>query len=516
MQKANEIQNEIKNLTDELLMLSNYYYVYDNPKVSDYEYDMKLRKLEKLESEYPEFKLSYSPTMRVGGEVLSEFESVEHKHKLLSLKDAFSYDELCDFDDKTRKVVDNPEYAVELKIDGLSVSLEYEKGIFVRGATRGNGEIGEDVTNNLKTVKSLPMKLNKEVDIIVRGEVFMPIKSFDKLNEECIKSNKPTFANPRNAAAGSLRQLDSSICAQRNLDIFVFNVQNENDFNFKTHKESLDYLKDLGFVVSPFYNVYNSISKAFGEVERFNEIRDKLGFDIDGAVLKVNSFTHRKMLGETVKFPKWAIAYKYPPEIKETLLKDIVINVGRTGVLTPNAVLEPVRLAKTTVSRATLHNKNFISDLDIRIGDTVFVQKAGDIIPEIVGVNKDKRQNNLPKFEMPEFCPACKSEVVVDESGAAVRCINVDCPAQISRNIIHFASKPAMDIDGLGPAVVNQLIDEGLIKNVADLYKLKAEKLENLERFGNLSANNLINAIENSKKNELDRLIFALGIRNIG
>lgn len=509
-------KEEIEHLTTELNAHIHRYYVEDAPIISDYEYDMMMRRLKELEAEYPALRSPISPTQRVGGAVAEQFEPFAHEVPLLSLQDAFSYDELLDFEQRVKKTCPDAEYVVELKIDGLSVALTYEKGIFVRGATRGDGAVGEDVTTNLKTIGSIPMQLNQPVDIIVRGEVFMPRKSFEKLNARCEEQGKKTFANPRNAAAGSLRQLDSKVTAERNLDIFVFNVQKGEPATVKTHAESLDYLRSLGFKVSPFYNKFKDITESFAEVERFNEIRDTLGFDIDGAVIKVDRFEDRLLLGETVKVPKWAVAYKYPPEQKPTLLKNIFIQVGRTGVLTPNADLEPVSLAGTTVSKATLHNQNYIRDLDIRIGDTVIVQKAGDIIPEVVRVDSTKRPKDAKVFEMPKVCPVCGGELAVDESGIAVRCITEDCAAKVQRQFEHFASKAAMDIEGLGPAIIEQLLEEDLIATIDDLYLLKAENLAALEGFGEKSAENLLNSLEHSKSASLDRVLYALGIRNIG
>ncbi len=509
------IQKNIKELTEALLYHSNKYYNDDQPEISDYEYDMLLRKLRSLEDEYPQFALADSPTKRVGGKAVGGFKEIRHEVPLMSLLDAFSFAELEEFEQRISKEISNVQYAVELKIDGLSVALEYQQGVFVRGATRGDGEVGEDVTDNLRTIKDIPKILKEPIDIVVRGEVYMPRKSFDLLNQQCEREGKALFANPRNAAAGSLRQLNSSVTASRNLSIFVFNVQ-KGAKTFSTHSESLDYLKYLGFPVSPFYSVFSSMTKAFAEVERFSDMRDSLAFDIDGAVIKVNDFEQRDILGQTSKFPKWAIAYKYPPEQKETTLKDIIIQVGRTGVLTPNAVLEPVQIAGTTVSRATLNNQNFIRDLDIRIGDRVIVQKAGDIIPEIVRVNFSSRNGNEQQFEMPDICPVCKQPVSHDENGITVRCENLDCPAQRFRSILHFASKDAMDIEGLGPAVIQQLMDEGLIEDVADLYELKFDDLLGLDRFGEKSAINLLESISKSKSAGLARVIYALGIRNIG
>lgn len=511
-----QAKKEIQFLTDQLNEHIYRYYVEDDPSISDYEYDMMMRKLSALEEEFPELKSPVSPTQRVGGAVAEKFESYRHEVPLLSLQDAFSYEELLAFDERVKKECPGAQYAVELKIDGLSVALTYEKGIFVRGATRGDGVIGEDVTTNLKTIGSIPMHLKKPVDITVRGEVFMPRKSFDQLNAECARNGRKTFANPRNAAAGSLRQLDSKITAERKLDVFIFNVQKIDGTMPSGHAASLDFLKDLGFKVSPFYNRFADITEAFAEVERFNEIRDTLGFDIDGAVLKVDDFSDRAILGETVKVPKWAVAYKYPPEQKETLLRDITIQVGRTGVLTPNAELVPVQLAGTTVSRATLHNRNFIRDLDIRVGDTVIVQKAGDIIPEVVRVILSKRPKESVPFTMPNTCPVCDGDLAVDESGVALRCTNEQCPAKIRRQLEHFASKAAMDIDGLGPAIVDQLIENKLVEKPDDLYCLTKEQLSALEGFGEKSAENLLAALERSKEAPLDRVLFALGIRNIG
>lgn len=509
-------EKRIAELVDTLNYHSKKYYVYDSPEISDYEYDMLMRELKTLEENHPELKLSHSPTQRVGDVPLSYFEEVEHEVPLKSLQDVFSFGELVEFDERVKKSVGDTEYVVELKIDGLSVALEYKNGIFFRGLTRGNGIVGEDVTSNIRTISSVPLKLEKEIDITVRGEVFMPRASFEALNKKQEVEEKQLFANPRNAAAGSLRQLDSSVTASRNLDIFIFNIQKCDSYNFETHSQSLDFLKSLGFKVSPYYNVYNSISSAFNEIERFDEIRDSLGFDIDGAVVKVNSLADRQKLGETVKVPRWAAAYKYPPEQKPTVLKDIVIQVGRTGVLTPNALFSPVVLAGTTVTKATLHNRNFIKDLDIMIGDTVIVQKAGEIIPEVVRVDKSKRTGTEISFVMPDRCPVCETEVVVDPSGAAVRCPNDLCPAKVHRKIIHYASKEAMNIEGLGPSIIEQLIDNHLISDVADLYNLKKEQFLTLDGFADVSAIKTINSIQNSKTAGLDRLLFGLGIRNIG
>lgn len=509
-------KNRIAELVDILNYHSKKYYVYDSPEITDYEYDMLMRELKTLEESFPELKLAHSPTQRVGDVPLSSFIEVEHEVPLKSLQDVFSFGELVEFDERVKKSVGDIQYVVELKIDGLSVALEYKNGVFFRGLTRGSGFVGEDVTSNIKTISSVPLKLEKEIDITVRGEVFMPKASFESLNKKQESEGKPLFANPRNAAAGSLRQLDSSVTSSRNLDIFIFNIQKCDSYNFETHSQSLDFLKSLGFKVSPYYNVFNSISSAFNEIERFDAIRDTLGFDIDGAVVKVNELSARQKLGETVKVPRWAAAYKYPPEQKPTVLKDIVIQVGRTGVLTPNAVFSPVVLAGTTVTKATLHNRNFIKDLDIMIGDTVIVQKAGEIIPEVVRVDKSKRTGNEILFVMPDKCPVCKTEVVVDPSGAAVRCPNDLCPAKVHRKIIHYASKEAMNIEGLGTSTIEQLIDNQLISDVADLYVLEKNQLLTLDGFAEVSAIKTINSIQNSKSAGLDRLLFGLGIRNIG
>ncbi len=511
-----QIKKEIEQLVDELNYHSHKYYVEDSPVISDYDYDMKLRHLKQLEEDFPEFKLEYSPTQRVGGEAVNTFDTVVHEVPLKSLQDVFSYSELEEFDSRVKKIDNNAEYVVELKIDGLSVSLEYKGGILVRGSTRGNGTEGEDVTANIKTVGGVPLKLNEAIDITVRGEVFMPHKSFEKLNKERERDGEQLFANPRNAAAGSLRQLESSVTAKRKLDIFVFNIQKCDSREFTTHSESLDFLSKLGFKVSPYYNCFSTVSSVFVEIEKFDKIRKELDFDIDGAVIKVNNLALRDEIGETTKFPKWAVAYKYPPEQKPTVLRDIVISVGRTGVLTPNAVFDTVRLAGTSVSRATLHNRCFINDLDIRIGDTVIVQKAGEIIPEIVRVDKTKRDGSEKEYIMPSKCPECDADVVADESGIMVRCPNPLCEAKTFRKIVHFVSKEAMDIEGLGPSVVDQLIKAELITDAADLYKLKENDLIGLEGFADISALKLIAAIDNSKEAGLDRLVNALGIKNIG
>lgn len=512
------MEEKIKNLTEKLRYYSKKYYVDDDPEITDYEYDMLLRELTELEAKYPQFKQINSPTERVGGEALKEFDKVTHSVKMESLQDAFSVEELLAFDNRVKSIFPDAEYVVEYKIDGLSVSLEYRNGIFIKGATRGDGNIGEDITANLKTIKEIPLTINTSIPyLLVRGEVYMPKKSFLSLNEKREKENLPLFANPRNAAAGSLRQLDSKITAERKLGIFIFNIQESYGFDYNSsHKKGLEELKNLGFKVSPETRIFSNIEEAVEEIDRLGAKRKELPFDIDGAVIKVDNIEQRKKLGSTTKVPKWAIAFKYPPEQQETQIKDIKINVGRTGALTPLAILEPVMIAGSTVSKATLHNIDYIRQKDIRIGDFVYIQKAGDIIPEVIKVNFDKRHSDSVAFEMPEKCPACGEKVYKDEDGPFIRCINSECPAQIIRNIIHFVSKNAMDIDGLGEAQIERLSELGIIKIVSDLYDLKAEDLQNLDRFADKSISNLLNAIEKSKTRNLDRLIYALGIREVG
>lgn len=512
-----DIKKKIKALTDKLLEYSEKYYTYDSPEITDFEYDRLSRELSELEKQYPMYALPYSPTQRVGGQILQGFEEVVHEVEMESLQDAFSYEELEAFDKRVKNVFPDAEYVTELKIDGLSVSLTYENGILTRAATRGDGKIGENVTANIKTITSVPLKLSCPVKkLIVRGEVYMPRKAFEKLNEQRDMEGEQPFANPRNAAAGSLRQLDSSVTASRNLDIFIFNLQKCEDKNFSTHSETLDFLKTLGFRVSPYYNRFKTIHDAFEEISRLGQLRDTLSFDTDGAVIKTNDLLMREKLGKTTKFPKWAIAYKYPPEQKETEILGIQVNVGRTGVLTPLAVLNPVFCAGSTISKATLHNKDFIAERDIRIGDTVIIQKAGDIIPEVVKTIKEKRPSSTKKFEMPSVCPACGEQVVPDEDSPVLRCINSECPAQLLKNIIHFAERDAMNIDGLGEGIISRFSEEGLISSAADLYRLKKADISNLERFGEKSADNLLVSIENSKKQNLNNLIYALGIRQVG
>ncbi len=500
-----------------LLTEANYeYYVLDNPTIPDFEYDRSLRELEELEKQYPEFALPDSPTQRVGGQAVSEFQKVTHPVPLMSLQDVFSAEELTEFLD--RVLLDHPEteFSVEPKVDGLSVALEYVDGVFLRGATRGDGNVGEDVTENLKTIHAIPMKLeNAPSRLIVRGEVFMPKKSFEQLNARQEAEGKPLFANPRNAAAGSLRQLDPKIAASRKLDILVFNVQLAEGVSFETHSQSLEYLRKLKFKVIPAKILSRPVD-VIAEVTRINEEREKLTCDIDGAVIKVNSLSLREKLGQTVKFPKWAVAYKYPPEIKPTVVEDIVVQVGRTGVLTPKAVVQPVRLAGTTVTNATLHNQDFISERDIRIGDTVLIRKAGEIIPEILEVDLSKRPADAVAYRLPAFCPVCGAPTVKDEDGAFLRCTGAECPAQLSRNISHFVSRDAMDIDGLGTAIVETLIERGMIKSPADIYYLTLEELKSLWQKGGKAAEKLLASIEKSKQQDLGRLIYALGIRQVG
>ncbi|MBR5295714.1 MAG: NAD-dependent DNA ligase LigA [Clostridia bacterium] len=514
--EQSSLQNEILSLRETLNRLSYEYYVLDQPTVSDYEYDMLYKKLEKLEREHPEFSDPLSPTCRVGGAVLEKFEKYEHLVPLKSLSNVFSKEELFDFLDGIRKNVKDPLFAVEYKIDGLSVALEYKDGKFFRGATRGNGLVGEDVTENLKTIPSIPLILKEKVEhLIVRGEVFLPKKSFERLNEERELLGETLFANPRNAAAGSLRQLSSAVCAKRGLDILIFNIQTVSGKSFSSHKESLNWLSEIGFKVSPF-KILEENEAIFEEITKRGENRENLSFDIDGAVVKTNDFHQREELGELPHAPKWAIAYKYPPEEKATELLGITLQVGRTGVLTPTAELSPVRLAGTTVSRATLHNEDFIREKDIRIGDFVIVRKAGEIIPEVLKVQMEKRKEDSTPFLFPDTCPSCGEKVFRDEDAAAIRCTNASCPAQLERNIIHFASKGAMNIEGMGPAVVKAFLEEGIIENLSDLYTFDGQRAALIEGLGEKSIEKLKVSIENSKKLCLSRLIYALGIRNIG
>ena len=501
----------------ELLREANYrYYVLDDPTMPDFEYDRLLRELEDLEKANPELLLPDSPTQRVGGAAISAFEKYQHPVPLMSLQDVFSLEELNEFLEKILLAESDTAFSVEPKIDGLSVALEYVNGKFLRGATRGDGNVGEDVTENLKTIRSIPMTIeNAPPRLIVRGEVYMPKKSFEKLNARQEAEGKPLFANPRNAAAGSLRQLDPKICAQRGLDIFIFNIQLCEGREFRTHGETLEYLKELRLKVIP-YKKLRSVQEIDEYVLSINENRADLPCDIDGAVIKVNDLAQRERLGATAKFPRWAAAYKYPPEIKETVVEDIVIQVGRTGVLTPKAVVRPVRLAGTTVTNATLHNQDFITERDIRIGDTVRIRKAGEIIPEILDVIKDKRPADAVPYRLPCSCPVCGAKVERDEDGAFMRCTGAACAAQLSRNIAHFVSRDAMDIEGLGGAIVDALIEKGLVKTPADIYYLTLEDIRSLWKSGSTAAKKLLAAIESSKQQDVSRLIYALGIRQVG
>ncbi len=511
---------EVKQRMDELVKIlneANYrYYVLDDPKMLDFEYDRLLRELEVLERDNPSLARQDSPTKRVGGEALSKFEKVTHPVPLMSLQDVFSIEELDDFLEKIQNSFPDVEFTVEPKIDGLSVALEYENGVFVRGATRGDGVVGEDVTENLKTIRSIPMVIpDAPSRLIVRGEVYMPKKSFEKLNQRQEEEGKPLFANPRNAAAGSLRQLDPKIAAKRGLDILVFNVQLAEGIAFTSHAESLAYLQKLQFKVVP-WSVHSSADAVNAQVMAINENRQELACDIDGAVIKVNALALRQELGNTAKFPRWAAAYKYPPEIKPTVIESIVVQVGRTGVLTPKAVVRPVRLAGTTVTNATLHNQDFISERDIRIGDTVNIRKAGEIIPEILDVDFTKRPEGTVPYTLPAHCPVCGAATQRDEEGAFLRCTGVECPAQLSRNIAHFVSRDAMDIEGLGSAIVDALIEKNLIKSPADIYYLTIDDVKLLWQNGELAASKLLEAIEASKEQDISRLIYALGIRLVG
>lgn len=509
-----EIEKKINDLRSILQYHSNRYYNDDEPEIEDYEYDMMMRELKQLEEEHPEFDSVDSPTKRVGGKADNSFESVVHTVRMESLQDAFSKQEIFDFDKRVQEAVNSPSYVVEPKIDGLSVSLEYVNGVFTRGSTRGDGNVGEDVSGNLRVIHNIPLKLNKAIPFIeVRGEVYMPKKSFEKVVDRQLINDEKPFKNPRNAAAGSLRQKDSAVTATRGLDIFIFNIQQIDGVELTSHKQSLDFLKELGFNTVPFYEKVNNIDDAFDFVDKIGEMRGDLEFDIDGAVIKVDDFSSREELGSTAKYPKWAVAFKYPPEEKQTKLVDIEIAVGRTGVLTPTAVLEPVHLAGTTVSRATLHNQDFIAEKGINIGDIITVRKAGDIIPEVLCLNE---KNSDGIFKFPTVCPSCGQGVVRENDESAIRCINPECPAQLLRNLIHFCSRDAMDIEGLGPNVIESFVDAGLVNSVVDIYKLEKEQIVNLEGFQDKGATNIINSIAKSKQNDLYKLVFALGIRHIG
>ena len=513
-------KKRIEELRKQVEYHAKKYYDDDNPEISDFEYDMLMLELRNLENKYPEFISNDSLTQKVGGTTKEGFSKVTHIVPLQSLQDVFDFESIHSFDEKMKKSAEDNNkqlsYVVETKIDGLSVSLEYEKGKFVRGATRGNGLIGEDITQNLKTIKNIPMELKEPVDIIVRGEVFIGSKEFEELNSKRELEDEPLFANARNAAAGSLRQLDSNITAQRPLDIYIFNVQKSEDINFKSHYESLLYLEKLGFNVNPVKILCNNVNEVISAIEKIGQDRQNLSFGIDGAVVKVDDLELRSIIGQTAKVPKWAIAYKYPPEKKETILKDIICQVGRTGVITPLAILEPVVVAGSTISKTTLHNEDFIKEKDIKIGDHIYIQKAGDVIPEVVEVIKEKRTGKELEFEMPQICPVCGAPVVREDGEAATRCIGIECPARTLRNIVHFASREAMNIDGLGEAIIEQLLQNKLIENISDIYYLKLEDIASLKKDGKKFAQNLIDAINASKQNDLDKLICGLGIRNVG
>lgn len=513
-----KIEKRLKELKELIEYHANKYYNEDAPEISDFEYDMLMLELKNIEKEHPELITSDSPTQVIvaKGKADTHFTEVTHEVPLQSLQDVFNIGDVNDFVNRIEKTVSNPEYVVEAKIDGLSVALEYINGVFVRGATRGNGLVGEDVTLNLATIKNIPKTLPERVTVTVRGEVFLPKEKFEKINEEREVLGEKLFANPRNAAAGSLRQLDPNVTAERGLDIFIFNMQKIENKEITSHYESLQYLKQLGFNVSLYTTKCNNIEEILKEIERIGNERGEIPFDIDGAVIKVDSLAQREEIGVTTKTPKWAVAYKYPPEKKETILEDIVIQVGRTGALTPVAILKPVRVAGSLISKTTLHNEDFIKDKDIRVGDSVLIQKAGDVIPEVVEVIKEKRNGTEKEFEMPKTCPICGSETVREDGEAVTRCTGIECPAMLFRSLVHFTSRDAMNIEGLGPAVVEQLLDAKLITNIADIYTLTLEDILTLERMGEKSANNLINAINKSKQNSLDRLLNSFGIRHVG
>lgn len=510
-----DAEKKIRELSELIRKYSDQYYLYDDPEISDYEFDMLMQELKALENSYPDLILPASPTQRVGGYAMNTFEKVPHTVQMASLQDVFSYEEVRDFLEKCSAELDSPEYSVEPKIDGLSVSVEYINGELVRASTRGDGFVGEDVTANIKTILSVPQRLKKAPEFLeVRGEVYMPLSSFEELIRQQELNGEAPFKNPRNAAAGSLRQKDSRVTAKRRLDMFVFNVQQARGIEFSTHTESLDYLKSLGFAAVPGYKICKTYNDIESEIKRIGDSRAEFSFDIDGAVVKVNSLAQRAIMGETAKTPKWAVAYKYPPEEKETILLDIEVNVGRTGAITPVAVFEPIILAGTSVSRAVLHNQSFIDEKDIRIGDRIVVRKAGEIIPEVL--RSVSHAEESVSFKLPELCPVCGTPSVRDEGESVLRCPNGQCPAQLLKSLIHFASRNAMNIDGLGEANMELLVEKGLVQSPADLYHLKKEQLSVLEGFGEVSAEKLIKAIETSKNAELDRLVFALGIRNIG
>ncbi|MGI6113361.1 MAG: NAD-dependent DNA ligase LigA [Mahellales bacterium] len=515
--KDSHVEKRLKELKDRIRYHNYRYYVLDDPEIEDYEYDQLMKELLDIEGRFPELVTPDSPSQRVGGQPLKEFKAVTHTAPMLSLNNAFDEGDLRDFDRRVRSAVDGPvEYILEYKIDGLSVSLIYKDGVLVRGATRGDGYVGEDITSNIRTIKSVPLKLQHPYSLEVRGEVFIPKAAFDKLNEDRRDNDLPLFANARNAAAGSLRQLDPRVTAKRPLDIFLFNLQSIEGITFDTHLESLEFLQGIGFKISPYRRLCKSIEEAIEQCYIWSDKRHELAYDIDGLVLKVNSFEHRNSLSATSKSPRWALAYKFPPELKTTVIKNIIVQVGRTGALTPTAILEPIRIAGSIVGRATLHNQDYIDQKDIRIGDRVVIRKAGDIIPEVVEVIKDKRKGDERPYKIPDKCPVCGSDSIRLDGEAVIRCTGIACPAQLKRRIIHFVSRDAMDIEGMGPAVVNQLIDRGLIKDPADLYYLTKDQLMNLERMGEKSSDNLLAAIEGSKGMPLSKLIYALGIRYVG
>ena len=512
------IEKKYNELKDKINYYASKYYNDDEPEISDFEYDMLMVELRNIEKEHPELIAKDSPTQVIvaTGKVNEKFSEVVHEVPLQSLQDVFNLEDIKEFLNRVEKEVDNPTYCVETKIDGLSVSLEYVDGILVRGSTRGNGLVGEDVTENLKTIKTIPSKLTEKVTITARGEVYLPREELDRINEEREALGEKIFANCRNAAAGSLRQLDSNVTASRNLSVFIFNMQKIEGKEITSHHESIEYMKKLGMNVIPYSKKCKSIDEIFKAIQEIGDLRPTLPFDIDGAVIKIDDLKQRDELGTTVKVPKWAVAYKYPPEKKETKVLDIVIQVGRTGALTPVAILEPVPVAGSIISKTTLHNEDFIKEKDIKIGDKVFIQKAGDVIPEVVEVLKNKRTGTEKNFKMPTKCPVCGAPTERVEGEAVVRCTGIECPAQLFRSLVHFASRDAMDIEGLGPAVIEQLLDAKLISNVADIYSLKKEDIMNLERMGEKSADNLINAINKSKTNSLDKLINSFGIRHVG
>ena len=518
--KKKEAKKRIEELRKETAYHAKKYYDDDAPEISDFEYDMLTLELRNLEKQYPEFVSDESLTQKIGGTVKEGFQKVTHEVPLQSLQDIFDFDELYAFDSRMKEQAEKYgkelKYVVETKIDGLSAALEYKNGEFIRGATRGNGLVGEDVTNNMLTIKSVPKKLKEKIDITVRGEVFIGKEEFEKLNEERALNEEQLFANARNAAAGSLRQLDSKVTEKRPLDIFIFNVQKSDTKQFSSHIEALNYLDALGFNVNPVRVVCSNIEEVINAINKIGEERKDLSFGIDGAVIKVDDLKLREKIGSTAKVPKWAIAYKYPPEKKETVLKDIICQVGRTGAITPLAILEPVVVAGSTISKTTLHNEDFIKEKDIRIGDHIFIQKAGDVIPEVVEVLKNKRTGKEEKFEMPKVCPVCGAEVVREEGESVNRCIGIECPAKMLRNIVHFVSREAMNIDGLGESIIEQLIEKGFINNIADIYYLKYEDISSLKKEGDKFTKNLLNAINESKNNDLDRVICSLGIRNVG